>query len=285
MPSLKDCIQIAKPRIVSMVLVTTTIGYLLGAGGKPEWLTLLLTLVGTAFAAGGSAVLNNYLEREFDSRMLRTQNRALPAGRIEPSFALAYGVLLVLAGVSLAVWQVNLVTGFLILLSAFLYVVVYTPLKRLTWLNTSIGAIPGALPPMHGWTAGSGEIELGAWVLFLILFAWQHPHFYSIAWMYREDYQRGGYRMLSSEDADGSRLFLHGLLFTAMLVAVSIVPTVIGMTGYVYLAGALGLGALMVRTGRLFQVEKTVAGARRVLRASIIYLPVLLLLIVVDGVL
>jgi protoheme IX farnesyltransferase len=214
-------LELAKPRIVSMVLITTGIGYFLGGSGIPGWGHLLMTLVGTGLAAGGAAALNNYLERDTDTRMQRTRQRVLPSGRMEPGLALTYGVTLVLGGVSLLVWSVNLLAGFLVLLTAFLYVLVYTPLKRITWLNTPIGAIPGALPPMVGWAAATGELSAGAWILFGILYTWQHPHFYAIAWMFREDYRAAGFQMLSVVDPSGRRLFRQAIIFSVALLAVS----------------------------------------------------------------
>ena len=284
-PTLKAYYKLSKPRIVQMVLVTTAIGFLLGGRGDFNWSALLFTLLGTLLGAGGAAALNNFLERDLDASMVRTRKRALPSGQIDPSAALTYGVCCVLAGVALLVWKVNLLTGFLVLLSAFLYVLVYTPLKRVTWLNTSIGAIPGALPPMSGWTGASGELELGAWVMFAILFAWQHPHFYSIAWMYRDDYARAGFRMLSVEDPGGGRLVKHMIGYSLALIFIAALPTMIGMTGWVYLAGSLILGVLMLKGCMAFIHNRTLSQARQVLKLSVLYLPCLLVLIVSDGVL
>ena len=162
---------------------------------------------------GGSAVLNHYLERDVDRLMERTRNRPLPAGLVRPSTAMSCGFILVLLGECILLSFTGLLTAFLALLSAFLYVVIYTPMKRLTWLNTSLGAIPGALPPVGGWTAATGELETGAWIFFLILFAWQHPHFYAIAWMFREDYARGGFKMLPVVEADGKRTCRQVIFF------------------------------------------------------------------------
>lgn len=277
-------LELSKPRIVSMVLVTTSIGYFLGGRGVASLSMLLLTLFGTGMAAAGAAALNNYLEREFDLKMERTRRRAIPSGRLDPANALAYGVLMALAGVGLLVWQLNLLTGFIVLLTAFLYVLVYTPLKRLTWWNTSVGAIPGALPPVSGWTAASGEIEIGALVLFGILFTWQHPHFYAIAWMYRDDYREAGYRMLSVTDPSGQRLFILTILFSVLLMIISMGPALLGMTGALYLTGALIAGAFVLSEGLHMAQSASIQSARRLLRASIYYLPVLLLLISVDAV-
>lgn len=276
-------VELSKPRIVSMVLVTTTLGFFLGSSGLREWPLLLLTLFGVGCATGGAAVLNNYLERDVDAKMERTRHRALPTGLIAPEHALAYGVSLVLAGVIILARGVNLLTAFLVLLATFLYVVVYTPLKRLTWLNTSFGAIPGAIPPLCGWAAATGRLDPGAWVLFLILFAWQHPHFYAIAWMFRDDYRNAGFKMLPVVDPNGVSTFRQTILFAVLLLGVSMLPTAIGMTGRIYCAGALLMGLALLAVGALFACTKTFLDARRLLKASVIYLPLLLILIIVDA--
>jgi protoheme IX farnesyltransferase len=276
-------VELAKPRILSMVLVTTTIGYFLAAKGIHPLSTLCLTLLGVGCATGGSATLNNYLEREVDARMERTRRRVLPAGVIQPSSALGFGISLVLLGLFLLVWAVNLLAGFLVLLAAFLYVLVYTPMKRLTWLNTTFGAIPGAIPPMCGWAAATGRLDSGAWVLFLILFAWQHPHFYAIAWMFKDDYRNAGFKMLPVVDPSGVSTFRQTMLFAALLLGVSVLPTAIGMTGKVYCVGALVMGFALLAVSALFTRTKSVLDARRLLKASVVYLPLLLLLIIVDA--
>jgi len=276
-------LELSKPRIVSMVLVTTMLGYFLGGHGIMSWWSLLLTLAGTGMGAAGAAALNNYLERDTDARMQRTRRRALPSGRLEPALALAYGVSLVLGGVTLLVCTVNLLAGFLVLLTAFLYVLVYTPLKKLTWINTPIGAIPGALPPMIGWAAARGTIDPGAWVLFGILFAWQHPHFYAIAWIFRDDYRAAGFKMLSVVDPSGRRLFRQAILFSLALIAVSISLVALGLAGQLYLFGAALLGAALLATSLTMAQHQTLKDARRVLLASVIYLPLLLVLLVIDA--
>ena len=283
MKNVRSYIELAKPRILTMVLVTTTIGYFLAAKGIRPLSTLALTLVGVGCATGGAAALNNYLEREADGKMVRTRHRALPAGLIQPSSALAYGIGLVLAGLFVLVWTVNLLTGFLVLLAAFLYVLVYTPMKRLTWLNTTFGSIPGAIPPMCGWAAAAGRLDLGAWVLFLILFTWQHPHFYAIAWMFKDDYRNAGFKMLPVVDPSGASTFRQTILFAALLLGASILPTAIGMTGRVYCAGALVMGLALLAVGALLAHRKSFPDARRLLKASVVYLPLLLILIIVDA--
>lgn len=281
-----DYWSLIKPRIVGMVLVTTATGFFVGGSGivdPARWLLLALTLAGTGLAAAGAAVLNNYLERDTDARMARTRLRALPAGRIEPATALAYGVGLVLAGVALLAAGVNLLAAFLVLLTAFLYVIVYTPLKKVTWLNTSIGAIPGALPPMVGWAAVTQDLHPGAWALFGILYLWQHPHFYAIAWMYRDDYRAAGYKMLSVIDPSGSRLFRQAILFSLLLIPASIALTALGLAGRLYLIGAVFLGSALLAASLHLAQHQQRADARRVLLASVVYLPMLLLLIVLDA--
>ena len=276
-------VDLVKPRIVTMVLVTTTLGFFLGHAGFHDVPVLLLTLLGVGLATGGSAVLNNYLERDSDAKMQRTRHRALPAGIIEPQHALGLGVSLVLAGVLVLARGVNLLTAFLVLLATFLYVVVYTPLKKMSWLNTTFGAIPGAIPPMAGWAAATGRADLGAWVLFGILFVWQHPHFFAIAWMFRDDYRAAGLQMLPVVEPEGTSTFRQTILFSVLLIGVSVLPTLIGMTGRVYLVGALVLGVAMLAAGIGFTTSRTFGDARRLLKASVIYLPLLLILIIADA--
>ena len=275
--------ELAKPRILLMVLVTTSLGFFLGARGIDSVLRLFLTLLGVGCATGGAAVLNNYLERDLDAKMVRTRGRALPAGLVEPHRALTLGVGLVLFGVLLLAWKVNLLTGFLVLLAGFLYVLVYTPLKRITWLNTSFGAIPGAIPPMAGWVAATDRLDPGAWVLFAILFAWQHPHFYAIAWIFREDYRAAGFKMLPVVEPSGKRMFRQTILFSILLLAVSLLPTVVGVTGKSYFCGALLGGVFILLVAIRFARERELVDARLLLKATILYLPALLLLITLDA--
>lgn len=275
-------LEMIKPRIVSMVLVTTGLGFFLGGWQAGVWPVLLMTLLGVGAATAGAAVLNNYLDRDVDAKMTRTRTRALPAGLVAPAQALALGVTLVLVGVLALVWAVNLLTGFLVLLAAFLYVLVYTPLKRVSWWNTTIGAIPGALPPMCGWAAASGELSTGAWVLFVILFLWQHPHFFAIAWMFREDYRQADLKMLPVVDPTGARTFRQTLIYSLLLVAGAALPYSCGLAGTWYLAGSLALGAGLLGVAVAFIRSAGFANARRLLKASIIYLPLLVVLMVLD---
>jgi protoheme IX farnesyltransferase len=266
-----------------MVLVTTTLGFLLGRGNHGSFAVLVLTLAGVGSGTGGAAVLNNYLERDFDAQMVRTRKRALPAGLIEPHRALGFGVGLVLAGVLLLAVEVNLLTGFLVLLAAFLYVLVYTPLKRITWWNTTFGAIPGAIPPMAGWAAATGHIGPGAWALFAILFAWQHPHFFAIAWMFRDDYRAAGFKMLPVVEPSGRRTVRLAVAFSLVLIGVSLVPTLIGMSGWLYLVTTSLIGFFMLLAALSFAQDRSVGSARRLLKASVLYLPLLLLFILLDA--
>lgn len=276
-------VELTKPRILGMVLVTTVFGFALAGGGLQPVGALLWALLGTGLSAGGAAVLNNFLERKVDALMDRTRNRALPSGKILPVAALVYGVLLVAAGWAALHYQVNALSALLALSSAVLYVVIYTPMKRVSWLNTPLGAIPGALPPMVGWAAATGRLDLGAWILFGILFLWQHPHFYAIAWMFREDYLRGGFKMLPVVRPDGKSTFRLSLAAAIVLIPVSLWPTFVHMTGWLYFGGALVAGLWFLAACVRWRISESNLDARRVLRASVIYLPVLLLLILVDA--
>jgi len=267
---------------MSSVLITASIGYYLGGKGISSWPTLIFLMMGTALVCGGAAVLNNTLEWEADKKMLRTRNRAIPAGKISPVNALTFGIILVLLGIFVLYFFVNLLTAFLGLLTAFLYVLVYTPLKRLSWFNTSIGAIPGALPPVGGWAAATGQIDLGAGALFLILFIWQHPHFYAIAWMFREDYKRGGFKMLPVIEPDGKKTFAQILIFSLVLIPVSIFPTMLGVSGLIYCAGVIIAGIFVLKISVKLCRTHTIGDAKNLLKATVLYLPILLALIVLD---
>ena len=276
-------LELTKPRILLMVLVTTALGFLLGSENRGPLALLFLTLLGVGTATGGAAVLNNYLERDFDAKMMRTRKRALPAGLVEPSRALTFGVGLVLIGVLFLAVTVNLLAAFLVLLAAFLYVLVYTPLKRITWWNTTFGAIPGAIPPMAGWAAATGHVGLGAWMLFAILFAWQHPHFFAIAWICRDDYRAAGFKMLPVIEPSGVRTVRLAVGFSLLLLAISLVPTVIGMTGWVYFSGTLLIGLLMLSVALGFARDRSIKNARYLLKASVFYFPLLLVFIIGDA--
>ena len=194
-----------------------------------------------------------------------------------------YGVILCCGGVLFLVWQVNILAAFLALQSTFLYVLVYTPMKRLSWWNTSVGAIPGAIPPLIGWAAATGSLDAGAWVLFAILYVWQHPHFFAIAWIYRDDYKRGGFKMLSVVHPDGRNMFAQIIGFSVLLVPLSMMPSALGISGSVYTIGALLASAAMLIAAVIFSYSRTLRSARGLLRTSLVYLPVLLALMIVDA--
>ncbi len=279
---LSGYIELSKPRILTLILVTTALGFFLGGKGIHDWVLLATTLLGAAFVCAGASALNHYLERDVDCRMARTRNRPIPSGLISPPNALSYGILTILGGVVLLACRVNLLTAFLSLLTAFLYVLVYTPMKKISWLNTSIGAIPGAIPPMGGWAAASGNLDWGAWILFGILFLWQHPHFYAIAWMFKDDYREAGFKMLPVVYPDGMSTFRQINIFSLVLIPVSLLPTVIGMSGKIYFFGALILGVILWGIGRSLSRYRSFQAARQLLQASVAYLPLLLFLIILD---
>lgn len=274
--------ELTKPRIVTMVLVTTMLGFAMGRGGLLPLSLLFWTLFGTGLTAAGASALNQYFERDADALMNRTRNRPLPLGQVRPFPALLFGLSLTVVGGGVLWGTVNALSAAVALTSAVLYVGVYTPLKRYSWLNTTIGAIPGALPPMIGWAAVTDQLNLGAWVLFFILFLWQHPHFYSIAWMFRDDYQRGGFKMLPVVKPDGQSTLRQSLGAAILLVPVSLLPTFVRIVGWPYFAGALVCGLWFLYVCVRWRMSESNQDARSVLRASVIYLPLLLLLIFAD---
>tara|TARA_B100000401_G_scaffold224066_1_gene151659 strand:- start:21 stop:905 length:885 start_codon:yes stop_codon:yes gene_type:complete len=274
--------ELSKLNILSLVLIATILGYYLGTSGLISWKRLFITLLGTALTASGSGALNHYLERETDKFMVRTKNRPLPAGLIKPAEVMNYGVLMVLAGIMILVIQVNMLTGFIALLTAFLYIVVYTPLKKITWLNTSIGSIPGALPILGGWTASSGSIDAMAWVLFAIMYLWQHPHFYSIAWICRSDYAEAKLKMLPVVEPDGNstirQIFWHLLL----MIPITFLPFIQGALGLFYLIGAFMITSAFFVSALPLARNRSDKSALLLLKASVFYLPSLLLIIIID---
>ncbi len=274
-------LEITKPRIILMVLITTAIGFFLGTEGAALDASLLLwTLLGTALTAAGAGALNSAVEREPDSKMDRTRFRPIPQKTISPVVGMLFGLGLTLSGVILLQIQVNLLTSFLALLTVFLYVLVYTPLKQITWLNTFVGAVPGALPILMGWTAAANSLNLYAWILFLILFVWQHPHFYAIAWMYKDDYAKGGFQMLPVIDVSGERTFFHVIVYSILLIVFSLMPTFLHMTGLTYAVGAALLGLLVLGCGIRFVKNPTRDNARVLLRSTLVYFPLILALII-----
>ena len=276
--------ELTKPGITSMVLVSTSIGYYLGGKsiGVADGGLFLLLLAGSALSAAGVATLNEYVERHIDGRMRRTQRRPLPSGRLSAPEALLFGVLVSAAGIGMLTLFVHPGTGLLAFITLVTYIFVYTPLKRHTTWNTIIGAIPGAMPPLGGWLAATGELAPGAWALFVILFAWQIPHFLAIATIYRDDYRRGGLLMLPAV-ADGERATAwHIILFSLLTLGGSLMPVLLNLTGVAYLVGALVLGIMFLRYSVAAARDQVAGPARRLMFASIIYLPALLAVMVAD---
>jgi protoheme IX farnesyltransferase len=253
-----------------------------GSAHAPAFASLTATLVGTALVAGGAGALNQWLERARDARMRRTANRALPSGRLSPSQALIFGVLLSVFGTALLLLLVNRLAAALTLLTLVLYVLVYTPLKSVTTLNTVVGAVPGALPPMIGWAAATDQLGPQAWTLFLIVFLWQFPHFLAIAWIHREDYARAGFRMLTGRDARGTMTGAAAVSYALALVPAGLLPATIGLAGPLYFAGALFLGLLYLGDAVYFWRQASDARARRLLWMSFVYLPAILILLFIN---
>lgn len=277
-----DYITLTKPELTLLSVLTALGGYFLGADGNMSLSTIVHTLVGTMLVGGGAGALNQYIERDYDALMRRTEHRPLPAGRLVPSEVLLFGTLLSLVGVVELFAFVNLLTGLLALATLVSYLFLYTPLKRVTPFSTVIGGVPGALPPMIGWAAARNAIGIEAWILFGILFCWQMPHFFSLAWMYRRDYERAGYPMLTVLDQDGNRTSLHILLYCNGLIPISLMLSTSAGLGLVYAIGAVIVGGTYLYYGILLRKSKSNADARKLFFVSLLYLPALLVLMVLD---
>ncbi len=272
--------ELVKIRLTSLVLFTAGIGFCAGALGPLDYTLLVHTVLGTALVAGGAAALNQFWERDLDARMHRTENRPLPSGRLRPGTALALGSGSAVLGLVYLGLAVNPLTCLLGAITLTTYVFIYTPLKTVTPLNTVIGAIPGALPPLMGWTATRGELSSAGWSLFAILFFWQLPHFLAIAWLYREDYARAGFAMLPVMDPGGERTARLAVGHVLGLLVVSLAPVAFGLAGMAYLAGALIFGGLFLGAAWQFAHGLTAPQARRLFLVSLVYLPVVLILLV-----
>src|SRR5580658_7714828 len=283
-----DYIALTKPRITWLILMSTGVGYFFGLAvpgqttGSPHWILLVHTLIGTALIASGTAALNQYYERDAATLMRRTAGRPLPTGKMTASRALLFGIVLAVLGFTELALGVNLLAALLGAFTLGSYLFIYTPLKQRSHLSTVIGALPGAMPPLMGYAASYGSLTPEAWTLFAILFIWQFPHFLAIAWMYREDYARAGIRMLPVVEPDGMSTGRQIILYASTLIPVSLFPVLLGMSGKVYLVGALILGGWFLYTGVRVAFDLTNVRARRVLLASIIYLPVIYGLMVFD---
>ncbi len=275
-------LELSKARLATLVVLTTVVGYVVAARGAATWWGLLATAAGTAFTAFGANILNQCWERDRDARMERTRNRPLPAGRIARGKAVAWGLASAVVGLAVLVSGATVLAAALAAFVILLYVLVYTPLKPRTPLNTVVGAVCGAVPPMIGWAAATGRLDLGAWILGGVLFVWQIPHFLALAWMYRDDYARGGFRMLPAVDPSGVVTGRMSVVWALALLPITASATWIGITGASFLVASQLLGAAFVWTAWSFLRERSRGAARRLFVASILYLPVLMGLMVTD---
>jgi protoheme IX farnesyltransferase len=279
-----DFSLLAKPRLNLLVVASALAGYAMGGGRMAAAGQVLALVVGTGLVAGGASALNQLIERRTDALMRRTRTRPLPDGRLTPRDAAAFGIVLTAVGLAILWLVVNGLSAAVALTTLLSYVAVYTPLKKRTSFATVIGAIPGALPPVIGWTAARQDLGPGAWLLFGIVFLWQLPHFLAIAWMFREDYTRAGLPMLPVLEPDGRSTARQAVIYSAALVPFSLAPTLIGLTGTAYFIGAFALTAIFLALSVKFALSRSVADARRLFFGSIIYLPLLWILMIADRV-
>ena len=277
-----DLAELVKARLTLLVLVTTAVGFYLGAESPIDYWALFHTVFGTAAAAAGAAALNQWWERRVDALMRRTMTRPIPAGRMAPLQALLLGAGLSIFGVVYLAIVCNALSAVLAAITIVIYIFAYTPLKRASTANTAVGAIPGAIPPMIGWAAARGDIAPGAWSLFVIVFLWQMPHFFAIAWMCREDYSRAGFRMISSDDPSGERSASQSVFFCILLLVLAGLPAFVGIASYAYELIALVLGGLFIAVAMRFLRLRTQSAARLLFIASIAYLPLLLAALVLT---
>ena len=275
-------IELTKPRITFLILVSTALGFYMASNRVIDWVTFFYTMTGTLFLSGGAGTVNHYMEKDLDTLMNRTKSRPIPAGLIEHSIALYFGIFLSVFGILILILFVNQLTALLGLLTLTLYLFIYTPLKKITWLNTTIGAIPGAMPVLGGWAGASNSISTDAWILFAILFLWQHPHFYAIALMCKDDYKKAGFMMLPVIEEDNNRtnrqIIWHGFL----LIPVSLYFVITGTLGIFYFWGAIFLGLGYLFSSIPLLKESSIKNAKVLLKASVIYLPLLLIIILID---
>ena len=277
--------ELTKPGITRLVLVTTAAGFYLAGGASRNLLLLINTLLAIALVASGTNALNQWWERSNDAQMVRTAHRPLPSGRLSSREAAVFAWMISVIGLLYLAAFVNVLTAFIVWFTLSSYVFIYTPLKRKTWVSTLIGAVPGALPILAGWTATGQPINAAAWALFAIMFVWQMPHFFALAWIYRDDYRNAGFKMLTVIDETGKRAAWQALLFAAALIPISVLPTLFGLTGSIYLAGALLFSTIfVVVTAGMLRHGPSEKIALRVFLGSIVYLPLLLFLMVIDKV-
>jgi len=273
-----DLVELTKPRITVLVLITTLVGFYMGSLADLNFVALIHTIIGTGLVAAGASALNQYFERDLDSRMVRTRNRPLPSGRLLPNEALIFSSAISGAGIGYLMLFVNMLTGALGAATLAGYILLYTPLKTRTALCTLVGAFPGAAPPVMGWTAARGEIDAAALSMFAILFLWQMPHFFAIAWIFTDDYARAGFSMHTSGERTGRQI----IFYCCALIPVSVLPTFFGLTGMMYLVGAILLGFIYLGYGFAVALFRSNTHAHRLLRFSVLYLPALLVLMMID---
>ena len=277
--------ELTKPSITFMILISTALGYYMGGNGIANYIHFFFTILGSCLISSGSGALNHFAEADSDKIMRRTNLRPIPAGLISAENAMLFGIALILSGSAILYWIINPLTCLLALITSLMYLFIYTPLKKLTWLNTSVGAIPGSIPPIGGWVAATGRLDPEAWILFAILFFWQHPHFYAIALMFKDDYKKAGLQMLPVMEPDGSRTNRQIIWHSFLLIPVSVVPVYIGILGMIYFWSAIILGVGYLISGFILAKQYSVDNARFVLRVSVFYLPILFLTIIIDKIL
>jgi len=275
-------VALTKPDVSFLVLMTTAAGFYMGSRGAVDWLHLMQTVFATLLIAAGTATLNHYMERDSDRYMRRTASRPLPSGQLQPRQALWFGVILSVAGAVDLYFTAGILAAALGILTSLSYLLAYTPLKKRTVWATAVGAFPGAIPPMIGWVAATGTLDRGAWLLFAILFLWQFPHFYAIAWMYREDYARAGILMLPVVDREGTRTFRQIILTAVALVGVSLLPAVMGLAGVRYFFGALVVSTALVQVCLWAASSRSNARAKWLMHATVLHIPLLLGLMISD---
>jgi len=271
-----DFAELIKARLTALVLLTTAVGYYLGRDGPMDYWGLFNVFVGTAAAAAGAAALNQWWEWQLDALMQRTKSRPVPAGRMRPTSAAVVGSVLSALGIAYLAYTCNALTAILAAITVAIYIFAYTPLKRVSTFNTLVGAVPGALPPVIGWAAARGMADAGGWSLFLIVFLWQLPHFFAIAWMYRDDYARAGFQMIASDDPTGERSASQSVFFCILLLVLAGIPGFIGVVNFLYVPVEIALGGIFVAVAMRFLRTRTRADARLLFITSIIYLPLLL---------
>lgn len=277
-----DLFELTKPRITFFIMISAAVSFVMATTYSFDWITFIHLMIGTGFTSAGTAALNMYFERNYDFLMKRTKNRPLPSGRLEPQKAFIFGVAISVFGVVYCYVTINPLTSFLAFLTWASYLFIYTPSKRKTSLNTVIGAVPGAIPALGGWSAVTNDLGLGAWILFAFLFFWQFPHFLALAWLYRDDYAKGGYAMLSKMNDDGLFLSWQLVLYTIGLMIISLLPSVFGFSGWLYFISAVIFGIIFIHAAVRFTFDRSIIHAKKILYLSFIYPIILWAVLIFD---